>query len=251
MCYEEHSSLEGIRCSNQHFTCNDCFGSWVDSVCDDALSKGNLDVKCVECDFVFENHDVCRHLHDAKTYEKFDEAGKALRVQKAREEERQRQEEESQRRLKMSEEERKINDARKAITEDILTLKCPRCKAAFVDFDGCFALSCAACPCKFCAGCLQDCGNDAHAHVSICRVCHSSGLMHGGGYYGSFELFEKIHKTRCGQRVREFLERPDMREIAEKVVEASRKELEGHKMHDVIARYSGYAMWTLNLIEFD
>ena len=59
--------------------------------------------------------------------------------------------------------------------------------------------------------------------------------MHGGGYYGSFELFEKIHKTRCGQRVREFLERPDMREIAEKVVEASRVDLERHGIYDVLA----------------
>ncbi len=28
------------------------------------------------------------------------------------------------------------------VTEEILTLRCPRCRAAFLDFDGCFSLTC-------------------------------------------------------------------------------------------------------------
>ena len=61
--------------------------------------------------------------------------------------------------------------ARKHIEEEILQMKCPRagCRRAFFDFEGCFALSCSACPCKFCGWCLQDCGNgDAHPHVRGC-----------------------------------------------------------------------------------
>ncbi len=52
------------------------------------------------------------------------------------------------------------------ITESI-NLRCPRCKMVFHDYDGCNALTCASPKCRaaFCAICLQDCGNDAHAHV--------------------------------------------------------------------------------------
>ena len=239
VCYDECSSLQGIRCSNTHFTCNKCFGKNVSSVCDDALNKGCLDVKCVmpDCAFVFEHHDVCQHLLDTDTYDKFAEAGKRLREQKALKEEAQRLEEESQRQLRMlSEEERKINDARKKITEDILTLKCPSCKAAFVDFDGCFALSCKSCPCRFCAGCLAPAkdGQECHRHVSACEVCRKAGV---NGYFGTEAQFQQIHKTRRSKLLKEFLERPDVRELAGKVVEAMRKNLKDLKMNDTLASY--------------
>ena len=239
VCFVETSSLKGIRCSNTHFTCNDCFGGYISSVCDDALNKGCLDVKCVmpDCAFVFEHHDVCHHLLDPETYDKFAEAGKRLREQKALQEEAQRLEEESQRQLRMlSEEERKINDARKKITEDILTLKCPSCKAAFVDFDGCFALSCKSCPCRFCAGCLAPAkdGQECHRHVSACEVCRKAGV---NGYFGTEAQFEQIHKTRRSKLLKEFLERPDVRELAGKVVEAMRKNLEHLNMNDTLASY--------------
>jgi hypothetical protein len=237
VCYEEYSSLKGIRCSNKHFTCNDCFGGWVRSVCDDALSKRCLDVKCVspDCTFVFEHHDVCQHV-DPETYSKFVEAGKGLHEQKALEEEKQRREEELQRQLRMSEEERKINDARNKITEDILTLKCPRCKKAFVDFEGCFALKCNSCPCNFCAACLKDCGEDAHQHVAKCAVCLSGGGM-TGGFFGTREHFKRIHENRRRELVKEFFEEPGMCELAGKVVQVMRKQLEGHNLVDIVEQY--------------
>jgi len=48
-----------------------------------------------------------------------------------------------------------------------LTMKCPRCRTAFYDYDGCNALRCSQvyCGAAFCAICLTDCGSDAHAHV--------------------------------------------------------------------------------------
>ena len=46
---------------------------------------------------------------------------------------------------------------------------CPSCFASFADFQACCALSCANCPTKFCALCLQQTpGENAHAHVSNC-----------------------------------------------------------------------------------
>lgn len=66
------------------------------------------------------------------------------------------------------------------LTEEI-NLKCPRCKTAFYDYDGCNALTCRVNTCKasFCAICLQDCGSDAHEHV---RSNHDS-LFDRGAFH--------------------------------------------------------------------
>ena len=67
----------------------------------------------------------------------------------------------------MDERQRRVECCRRRLVE-LLTDACPRCQAAFVDFDDCFALTCARCPCGFCAWCLADCGADAHRHVAHC-----------------------------------------------------------------------------------
>ena len=54
------------------------------------------------------------------------------------------------------------------IVDNILTMRCPRCKQAFIDYNGCMALTCsrAGCGCGFCALCQEDCGGDAHPHIA-------------------------------------------------------------------------------------
>lgn len=47
------------------------------------------------------------------------------------------------------------------------TEKCPRCNIIFdVEYDGCNSLECPHCGCAFCALCLEDCGADAHDHIT-------------------------------------------------------------------------------------
>lgn len=75
------------------------------------------------------------------------------------------------------------------IADEILTMRCPRCSTAILDFSGCMALSC-ECGCGFCGWCLEDCGIDAHAHVLICPVNEI------GGYYASFNEFQQVHNLR-------------------------------------------------------
>jgi len=66
---------------------------------------------------------------------------------------------------------------RNHILEHILTLACPACGQAFIDFDACFALYCGRCSTGFCAYCLEDCGviqyrsssDAAHRHVAYCQ----------------------------------------------------------------------------------
>lgn len=65
----------------------------------------------------------------------------------------------------------RIAPVRNLIIDKVLTLACPRCGMAFVDFTGCLALTCSRDTCKaaFCGVCLHDGGTDAHAHVRSCE----------------------------------------------------------------------------------
>ncbi|KAL7536603.1 hypothetical protein ACHAXR_008142 [Thalassiosira sp. AJA248-18] len=72
-----------------------------------------------------------------------------------------------------------------------INLKCPRCQAAFHDYDGCNSLTCSIPSCKasFCAICLKDCGRDAHQHV---QEVHG-GLFDKGAFERSKILRAQAH----------------------------------------------------------
>jgi hypothetical protein len=94
--------------------------------------------------------------------------------------------------------------ARNYIEEKILTCSCPRCGMAFVDFEGCFALKCARCPCNFCAWCLADCGDSSdgtHVHVRACMAKPVGADM----YFGRLEDFQQAMKRRSRRLLREYL----------------------------------------------
>jgi hypothetical protein len=80
-----------------------------------------------------------------------------------------------------------------------LNLKCPRCEAAFHDYEGCNALKCSVTDCNaaFCAVCLKDCGHDAHQHV---RDTHPGGLFDKGE-------FESARKAREQEQISTLLKR--------------------------------------------
>ena len=73
----------------------------------------------------------------------------------------------------------------------------------FVDFDGCFALTCSNKSCKaaFCAWCLQDCGADAHRHVAHCKMNADPGKV-----YGVLDKFQNHHKKEKRRLVIEKLQ---------------------------------------------
>ena len=88
------------------------------------------------------------------------------------------------------------------VVDDILTLRCPRCKTAFLDFEGCFALSCGTCPCKFCGWCLHDCGSqDAHPHVKACLHKEVGAEQ----YFGTKEMFQNAQNKRREAKLLAFL----------------------------------------------
>ena len=194
---------------------------------DDALLARGIAVKCPDlvCKIYYDDQAIANHV-SREVYDKFTGAKVQLMERKLgegiRKEERQRLEEEDAREAALTEEQRCLEKARKNIVDDILNLKCPRCKAAFIDFEGCFALKCDSCPCGFCACCLRDCGEDAHSHVASCkegRELHSQ-------YFGDDKLFKKIHQDRRNRLVRKFLIDIECDRLRKLVVEKCRSDLE-------------------------
>ena len=91
----------------------------------------------------------------------------------------------------MDEQQRRVHAASAQLRE-LLNEQCPRCGAAFLDFNGCCALTCHRCGCGFCAWCLADCGADAHAHVAHC----DRNLEPGRSVFSSDRLVEEGRRAR-------------------------------------------------------
>jgi hypothetical protein len=79
------------------------------------------------------------------------------------------------------------------LTACFLSPTCPTCGVAFLDFSGCFALTCVNCSSALCGYCLQFCGSDAHSHTASCgwfrawqhkEPGYHGGFGHAGGAMG-------------------------------------------------------------------
>ena len=226
VCLEDELRLtDGVSCAELHFQCDGCFDRYVCDIAtrDDRLARGD-DVRCPKdaCSAAcFTDRQVAEHVSD-ETFVQLGVLRKALHEQVLVEEMEARMEAEIKRREQLSALENQAADARRHIVEEILTLKCPKCKTAFVDFDGCFALTCSHCPCKFCAWCLQA-GSNGHA-AHLCAA--SCGSKHGAdGYYGTKELFNTYHEGRKRDKARAFLLQLD-EDVRKAAVAACHNELE-------------------------
>ena len=109
----------------------------------------------------------------------------------------------------MSEKERKVYALRKRIIDEILTLRCGHCSAAFLDFDDCFAIKCESCPWYFCGWCLTATSTEsgpAHTHVAQCAAKPANA----GRFYASSDasvseqMFAAQNKARREKMLRKF-----------------------------------------------
>jgi len=127
-----------------------------------------------------------------------------------------------------------IKKHRDAISQ-ILTLKCPRCKRAFLDYTGCAALTCDGCGCGFCAKCLKDCGHDAHAHAKQCRGPGLPGVQQVcDGYYLKQEDFDRLNLQVARLKVLDYLDEkvpPHLRRDVVKACEADFRGRPGGDLH--------------------
>jgi len=120
------------------------------------------------------------------------------------------------------------------IVSEILTLKCPRCKTAFQEYDGCPAVTCDKCGCGFCAKCFLDCGNDAHQHANSCDgpLLREVPRVQKGLCLRQDE-FHRLNLQVQQHRVREYLNKmpPKLRQA---VLEACRVDFRGRPGGDLI-----------------
>lgn len=101
-----------------------------------------------------------------------------------------------------SSEQLELDKHRLKVIDDIFTLKCPRCKMAFLDYDNCSAITCGACKCGFCSYCLEDCGKDAHQHF---YKNGSKCPAEGGPLFIAYNLWQEYQNRRKERLLCEFL----------------------------------------------
>jgi hypothetical protein len=215
VCFDEVDVDAGVECRTGHFMCAVCLNEEVKAQVSmenlGAFKKAKLCIKCrhpaCSGDSWLDIAALTRHLAEDgfRAYLGAREAvqvGEALQEQEERCTKMVRELEEQMQKLAVGKD-RAVLQARKKIIEDILTLKCPRqdCRQAFVDFDACFALTCAACTSAFCAYCLQDCGRDAHRHVANCQY----NTAPGKAVFASVQVFEKAQRERRTRLLKEHL----------------------------------------------
>jgi hypothetical protein len=213
-CFDECDKSVGVMCQGQHFMCAECLNSEVKEQAAmeniGAFKKARMCIKCRACagDSFLDIAVLTRHLKEDgfTAYLRARESaliGDALREQEERAKQKIDELEGQILRLATGRE-AEVLMHRKKLIEDILTLKCPRqaCRCAFVDFEGCCALTCHACRCAFCAYCLHDCGNDAHRHVANCKY----NIAPGKNVHAAISVFQRAQTDRRTRLLRQYLE---------------------------------------------
>ncbi|KAH9250083.1 hypothetical protein BASA81_012130 [Batrachochytrium salamandrivorans] len=153
-----------------HSICNGCFDGWVEDQLQTELGRRKEVVACPSCTTnqpfpirLYAHHiDLVLRSHREKVESTVNQQV-AKEVATALEKER-------ALRVVALEKERALGVVALALrmVEDLLTSKCPQCKAAFLDFTGCCALTCASCNIQFCAFCHQGAAANAYSHVQQC-----------------------------------------------------------------------------------
>ena len=87
-----------------------------------------------------------------------------------------------------------------SVLDEVFTLRCPSCSAAFESFEGCLALEC-RCGAHFCALCMQPSESSpaCHAHVRTCQ------LNVRDSYYMRLEDWWEVQRKRARVRLSKYL----------------------------------------------
>jgi serine/threonine protein kinase len=256
ICFEDNiPASKGVTCRNRahpHFFCgaqrNDCFGDMVSSQSSDYSSfvRNSLGIVCGVCTALvprvvtaFDASVVARHSGNEalSTFIRANTNAGRCEGQRALEDQRLQHLDEMQKtkeaamadaaRLVASTERHRLR-----IMDNIVTLHCPHCSLAILDFDGCFAVEHRAdnadhghgCGLYFCGWCLAKFGNNADCHVHV-KIC--SHNLHPGTYHGTFPAdFNRVHGVRRRNLVFQYLRDniPDDKE-REETTKAIRGEL--------------------------
>jgi hypothetical protein len=190
-----------VRCGkNRHVMCEDCFGDYAVAESSNPSFDGKLrccSAKAFGCKATpFSSLSVLRRLPRYK----------AQAFMRGLRNSQERSNFIEFERNKIAEEQRRnaLDEVEKACThvvEDILTLRCPRseCGQAFVDFDGCMALTCSRCKAGICGKCFMEFGNDAHLHITRgeCTVDSSKLIFANDTYIRNVQRVYRTNKLNA------------------------------------------------------
>ena len=216
---------EPVLCERGHALCEACFDAHVKTESEKdvaALTTRDGEVRCPmraaafgddACDAgCYEARMIARRC-SKETFKAYDEARRRVNEAKIVDETERRVAAERARMRESAGADEKLRVTREHVIEKIFTTCCPRCSQAFVDFTGCFALSCSRCRAGICAYCLADCGKDAHAHIGSCAQAKAMSAWnsrqkknkanlaatnrgHPAGTYGSTGMYEEAQRRR-------------------------------------------------------
>jgi hypothetical protein len=254
VCFETCRGYDaGIKCdgSEPHFMCNECVMASVQSSITDEPSKQDLRGGRLACPLktfphteyscnatCYDDRIVAKKV-DAATFDAYLQVRLKLAETKIAREANAEMEQKIAAAIKqMDAEGPKVFQAQQYICDEILTMRCPHCKMAFADWDGCNALYCtyAGCGCNFCAFCLKDCGggvkfgqneierrgDDAvHKHVNECK--YAKGIGHGNDGRVQSQVWSQIRKDRIEECLKTMCETVDQRQ---KVVDNLKKQFD-------------------------
>jgi len=197
-------------------------------------TRGSCDAPC------FDDRAVATKV-DAATFEEYLQArGKLVEAKIAREADVEMERKISAAVKEMQKEGVEVFETQKHIVDDILTMRCPRCRMAFADWDGCNAVYCtyAGCGCNFCPFCLKDCGggvkfgqrqvaptgdDEVHKHVQTCKYAQGIGHMNDGRVQR--DVWNRIRKQRIEECLKERCSSVDMRQKVVNNLQTQFKEL--------------------------
>ena len=241
ICRDSMLPSKGWVCPQMHFVCHSCFIMCIESAlqpdCGTRIvdSYGNLLCPYERCAVKYDELSLLRQPHGESENEiqtlfeglqklkmaahAKQEVSAALDVQKRQ------LQADFQRVMQIKDhDERRAETLRIEIIDQILTLRCPvkRCRMAFVDFEGCFDLTCSGCHVHFCAWCIRHCSpTDVHSHVRECPERSGNGLFHDQ------RVFEAHQRRRRKQLVLQRLrkETADVRKRALKSLHCDLRDL--------------------------
>jgi hypothetical protein len=209
ICYDSTFHHKSISCSsNEHHLCIDCLAGYVQAEAETAkqrIAANNDMFSCpgIDCKNVFEHHQLAQRL-PAEPFSKLLAAWRACIEQAAA----RTGAEAAAAQSALAGSQSEFARARAHILDALLTLKCPRCSKAFLDFEACFALRCSdsgghGCGTAFCGYCLEDCGDlrTAHRHVGSCE--HNSAP--GKALFSTKEQFDRVQVLRRVRTVQAYL----------------------------------------------
>ncbi|GBG30560.1 Protein kinase, putative [Hondaea fermentalgiana] len=209
ICLDIYPVSEGVICADDHFTCKECLSRSVRAATQpnahvNVLRDGSMCCVTPDCELLISGRTIASAVPEEDFTALLDIVRKHFERDAAVEQERQ-----LQLRLDAALREHGLDPTTqnhiRTIQNEILTMSCPRCAAAFADFAGCCALECGACSCRFCAWCSKDTGDDSNAcHRHVAR-CASKPAGEMDPFFSDFAVVQQAWAKLRAQRLRRYM----------------------------------------------